>query len=154
MEITLKKAAIQDCEQIHQMQIAGFKALLDKYQDFDASPGNESLEKIKWRFEYEHIDHYFIQLQNEKIGYIRINRLDESSCRLSQMFVLPEYQGNGYGQQAIAQAELLYPQAKHWILDTIKQEPKLRHFYEKMGYRLTGTEKNIKADMDLVDYAK
>jgi len=154
MEIALKKAFVQDCELIHRMQTIGFGALLEKYKDFDTSPGNETLEKIKWRFEYSHIDHYFIELQSEKIGYIRINRLDESACRLSQMFILPEYQGNGYAHQAIGQAERLYPQAKSWILDTIKQELKLRHLYEKMGYKLTGVEKNIKDGMDLVDYAK
>ena len=154
MEICLSKASIQNCEQIHQMQTLGFKALLDKYQDFDASPGNESLERIKKRFDYPQIDHYFIQLQGENIGYIRINKTDEKTCRLSQMFILPDFQEKGYGQQAIRQAEKLNPQATSWFLDTIKQESKLRHFYEKMGYRLTGEEKNIKDGMDLVFYAK
>ena len=154
MDILLKKADIKDCEKIHQMQTAGFKALLDKYQDFETSPGVETLERIKRRFEFPQIDHYFIELHSESIGYIRINRIDDDTCRLSQMFILPDYQGKGYAQQAIKQVELLNPQAKHWILDTIKQEEKLCHLYEKMGYKLTGMEKNIKQGMDLVDYAK
>jgi len=155
MKISLKKANIDDFEKIHQMQALGFQALLDEYQDYGTNPGAEALEQIQMRFDYSQIDHYFIMLQDEEIGYIRINsRVDESTCRLSQMFILPKHQGRGYAQQAIAQVELLYPQAKCWILDTIKQESKLCHLYEKMGYKQTGTQKNIKDGMDLVDYAK
>jgi len=155
MEIHLEKASINDCEKIHHMQMLGFQALLDKYQDYETNPGAETLEQIKMRFMYSQIDHFFIKLQDEEIGYIRINsRVDENTCRLSQMFILPEHQGHRYAQQAITQVESLYPQAKHWILDTIKQEAKLCHLYEKMGYKQTGTQKNIKDGMDLIDYAK
>jgi len=103
---------------------------------------------------YPQISCYFIQLNSENIGHIRINAFSEDACRLSQMFILQEYQGNGYAQQAVKEIEALYPNAKNWILDTIKQEPKLRHLYEKMGYKLTGKETNIQDGMDLVDYAK
>ena len=154
MEISLKKAEINDCEKIHSMQIAGFKALLDKYQDYETSPGAETLERIKCRFDFSQIDHYFIEFQDESIGYIRINKLNENTCHLSQMFILPDYQGKGYAQQAIKQVELLNPQAKNWVLDTIKQEEKLCYLYEKMGYKQTGTQMNIKDGMDLADYSK
>ena len=154
MKIHFKKANIDDCEKIHQMQILGFKALLDKYQDYETSPGAETFERVKERFNYSQVDQYFIALQDEKIGYIRITRLSEDTCRLSQMFILPNYQGHGYAQQAINQVELLYPQAEHWGLDTIKQELKLCHLYEKMGYKQTGVQRNIKDGMDIVVYAK
>ena len=154
MKIHLKKATINDCEKIHQMQTVGFKALLDKYQDFETNPGAETIACIKKRFEYLQMDHYFIELNDKSIGYIRIDKLNGDTCKLSQMFILPEYQGKGYAQQAIKLVESLNPQAKHWILDAIKQEPKLCCLYEKMGYKQTGIQTNIKVGMDLVDYAK
>ena len=154
MLIQLKRAEVSDAEKIHCMQVAGFKALLDKYRDFETSPGAETLERVKIRFENPQIDHYFINLNDESIGYLRVNRLEANTCRLSQLFVLPEYQANGYAQQAIRQVELLYPQASKWTLDTIKQEQKLCYLYEKMGYRQTGLVTNIKDGMDLVDYIK
>ena len=150
----LKQANIKDSEKIHRMQVIGFKALLEKYQDHDTNPGAETLERVRSRFASDIIDHYFISLQDKDIGYIRIVRMGEGVFRLSQMFILPEYQNSGYAQMAIKQMELLYPDAKKWILDTIKQETKLCHLYEKMGYKLTGTVKNIKQGMDFVDYAK
>jgi GNAT superfamily N-acetyltransferase len=112
MEIKLKKATVEDCERIHQMQLIGFKSLLEKYQDFNTSPGAETCERIKERFKYAQIDHYFIELNGKSVGYIRINRFSDDSCRLSQMFVLPDYQGKGYAQQAIKQVERLNPQKK------------------------------------------
>jgi len=154
MELHLRKATIEDSEKIHEMQITGFKALLEKYEDYDTNPGAETLEQVRGRFAFDTVDHYVITLRNENIGYIRIHRPNESVCRLSQMFILPNFQGNGYAQATISQVELIYPKARRWELDTIKQEPKLCHLYEKMGYKLTGVEKNIKQDMDLVYYAK
>ena len=154
MEISLKEANVGDCEKIHQMQIIGFKALLDKYHDYETSPGAETFERVKWRFEFPQVHHYFIEVNGENVGYIRINRLDEQTCRLSKMFILPKYQGKGYAQQAIQRVEMLNPQTKHWILDTIEQEEKLCYLYEKIGYKRTGTKTNIKDGMDLVDYAK
>jgi GNAT superfamily N-acetyltransferase len=154
MKITLKEAHVSDCEKIHEMQIIGFKALLDKYQDYETNPGAESLEKIKWRFEFPQGQHYFIEANGESVGYIRIVRIDEQTCNLSQMFILPKYQGNGFAQQAIQEVEMLKPQAKHWTLDTIEQEEKLCYLYEKMGYKRTGTKTIIKDGMNIVDYAK
>jgi len=154
MNIELIKLTIKDCEKIHKMQQLGFVALLEKYRDYETSPGAESLERIKQRFAYDVLDHYFIRLDNEDIGYIRIRCFEDNACHLSQMFILPEFQNKGYAQQAIAKAESFYPNAQKWTLDTIKQESKLCHLYEKMGYKLTGTEKNIKPGMDLVDYEK
>ena len=51
-------------------------------------------------------------------------------------------------------AESLYPNAGRWELDTILQEQKLCHLYEKMGYRKTGKTQRIKDGMDIVFYAK
>lgn len=50
--------------------------------------------------------------------------------------------------------ELLYPEAKHWQLYTIKQESKLCHLYEKMGYKQTGKELSIKDEITLAFYKK
>ncbi|MCL2848243.1 MAG: GNAT family N-acetyltransferase [Firmicutes bacterium] len=154
MAVNLKKATIQDGEKIHEMQIVSFKPLLEKYKDYDTSPGVETLDKVRSRFAFDNVDHFLISLGDESIGYIRIHRIEESTCRLSQIFIISSFQSNGYAQTAIKQVELFYPKAKKWILDTIKQEAKLCYLYEKMGYRITGIEKNIKENMDLVYYEK
>lgn len=153
-KIMLCKASEKDCAEIHKMQIIAFKPLLNKYQDFETNPGAETLERIRQRFDYSQINHYFIRMKSSNIGYIRINQLNKKTCRLSQVFILPEFQEKGYAQQAILLAEKLYPSVEKWELDTIKQEQKLCHLYEKMGYVHTEEEKHIKTGMDLIFYAK
>ena len=66
--LRLKKANIEDSEKIYRMQVIGFKALLEKYQDYNTNPGAETHERVKSRFAYNIIDHYFISLQDVDIG--------------------------------------------------------------------------------------
>jgi len=153
MKLSLKKAKISDSAHLYELQIKSFKPLLDKYQDFDTNPGAEKLERTINRLNEANSDYYYIQLDNESIGAMRIINKDDL-CKLKQIYILPEYQGNGYAQQAILIAESLYTAISHWELDTIKQESKLCYLYEKMGYRQTGTEESIKDGMTLVFYRK
>ncbi len=154
MRVQLLKADTDDCCQIHQMQIKAFAYLLDKYHDSTTNPGAEPLERIIQKMEQTFTDYYFIQLGDENIGAIRIVRLHNGACRISPMFILPEFQGKGYAQQAIKNIESLYPDACRWELDTIKQEPKLCYLYEKMGYVTTGKEEDIQPDMTIIFYEK
>jgi len=152
--VTLKKAGIADCAEIHAMQVKSFKALLDKYNDVGTNPGAESIERIITKMNQDCTDYYFIQLKNENIGVIRIVRLPNHICRISPMFILPEFQGKGYAQQAIIGIETLYSQATGWQLDTIKEEPQLCYLYEKMGYRRTGKEEALQENMTIIYFAK
>ena len=152
--ISLRKAAMPDCEQIHKMQVESFGALFNKYKDHSTSPAIEPIERIKKKMAQEFTDYYFISVDNSDIGAIRIVKLSANVCRISPMFILPQYQGMGYAQQTVLKVESLYPQAERWELDTIKQEPKLCCFFEKMGYIATGKEETIQEDMTIVFYSK
>lgn len=152
--LTLNKANMNDCCEIHGMQVIAFKELLDKYQDIHTNPGAESVEHITRRMEQDFTDYYFISLNSLHIGAVRIVRLDRDKARIAPMFILPEFQGKGYAQQILEQLENLYPNTSIWELDTIKQESKLCHLYEKMGYIPTGKEEIIKDDMTIIFYEK
>lgn len=154
MNLFLLKAKTDDCKAVYDMQISGFKALLDKYKDFETNPGAEAFDYVKERFNNQYTDYYIIKLENQDAGYIRIVRLNADTCALSQIVVLPEYQNNGYAKWAIRTVEALYPYAKHWVLDTIKQERKLCCLYQKMGYRPTSNLEHIKDGMDIIYYEK
>jgi GNAT superfamily N-acetyltransferase len=151
--VSLSKANLVNCQELYDMQIKSFAALLAKYQDFDYSPGAEKIEKTENRLKDMNSDYYFICLGDIHIGAIRIFKHDDQ-YKLKQIYILPQYQDKGYAQRAIKAVESLYPDAKRWALDTIKQETKLCHLYEKMGYKPTGQEQTIKESMTLVFYAK
>jgi len=160
MGISLIKASMEDSKLIHEMQAEAFKDLLDKYQDYETNPGAELLERVELRMSVDVVDHYFICLEDKelaipkKIGSLRITRLDNDIINLGTTFILPKYEGKGYGKQAILKAEMLYPEARRWELGTIKQEAKLRHFYELLGYEATGEETQIHDDMTIIGYSK
>lgn len=154
MELKLQKAYLSDCKKIHIMQVKSFKLLLNKYNDINTNPGAESLEKVIARMKQDFTDYYFIQLNEENIGAIRILRLQGNIFRISPMFILPKFQGKGLAQQTIKAVGTLYPQAEGWQLDTIKEETKLCHLYEKMGYKKTGKEEILQDNMTIVQYGK
>lgn len=155
MNITLKKAAISDAEHLHNMQIEAFLPLLQKYQDFDTSPGNETVECTLQRLEQPSTDYYFIMFDSVEVGGIRIKKLDDGiRCKISPLFVLPEYQGLGIAQETIRLVEEIYSPLKGWELCTILQEQGNCHLYEKMGYKQTGETKDINDKMTIVFYEK
>ena len=48
-EVALIRAGAGDAEQLWSMQTEAFSGLLAKYQDFETSPGNEPLQKVRQR---------------------------------------------------------------------------------------------------------
>lgn len=155
MEVKLLRANISDAKEIHAMQVEAFKELLEKYQDFDTNPGNESVEKVEARLKQDFTFYYFICIGQQKAGAIRIVDKKEAgkNKRISPVFVLPEFQGKGIAQKAIRLCEEVHGNG-NWELDTILQEPGNCHLYEKMGYRQTGKTEVINEKLTLVFYKK
>ena len=155
MEVTLSRANIDNAKEIHVMQIESFKKLLDKYQDFDTNPANESVEKVEARLKQDFTFYYFICIGQQKVGAIRIvdQKEDGKNKRISPLFILPEFQGKGFAQEAIRLCEEMHGNG-NWELETILQEPKNCHLYEKMGYRQTGKIEVINERLTLTFYEK
>ena len=155
MEVNLLRASITDARELHTIQVESFRELLEKYQDFDTSPANEGVENVEARLRQEVTYYYFICVESKKVGAIRI--IDEKeprkNKRISPIFILPEFQGQGIAQKAIRLCEEIHG-SKNWELDTILQEPKNCHLYEKMGYRQTGKTDVINERLTLVFYEK
>lgn len=155
MEIKLVRANVDDAETIWKMQIKAFTELLQRYQDYETSPANESLEKVQGRLQMESTYFYFIQMDGENVGAIRVVDAKEpdSKKRISPLFILPQFRNKGIAQLAIKEAEKIHGSNK-WNLSTILQEQGNCYLYEKMGYRRTGKTEVINDKMTLVFYEK
>lgn len=154
MDLRLVPASKEELKTVWEMQIRGFADLLARYQDMETNPGAEPMEKIIRRAEMPGSIYYFITVDGERVGVIRIvDRKDGSRKRISPLWIMPEHQKKGYAQQAIREAEWLYG-ADHWALDTILQEKGNLHLYEKMGYHQTGRIEHVNERMDIVFYEK
>ena len=154
MQISLKKASIRDAEAIHRLQVESFLPLLRRYRDYETNPANEDVERVINRLKQPHTTYYFIILNGVRIGAIRLIFNDETRrARISPMFIVPEHQGKGYGQDAMALVEGVVD-AECWELETILQEEGNCYFYQKMGYRRTGVTREINDRMTIVFYKK
>ena len=155
MEIKLRELTVSDAGLWLAVQKSAFAAYLAKYQDYTISPAAESIERVLSRMGSPFARHYFILAGGEVAGGTRISWWEGTArYRLGGMFLLEEYQNAGIGQRAVRMVENLYPDAASWELDTILQEPRLAHFYEKLGYRREGGETVINDKMSTVFYRK
>lgn len=153
MSVKLIKAEQKDLPKILTMQKAAFQELLRKYEDTQTNPASETLSDLKSRMGKGQ-ETYFISFQDRICGALTVIKLNESSMRLSRLFILPDHQNRGLAQAALIAAENRFSQSIRWELTTIKQESKLTYLYEKAGYKRTGFEKGLKADMTLVQFEK
>ncbi|AIQ29136.1 MULTISPECIES: GNAT family N-acetyltransferase [unclassified Paenibacillus] len=154
MEVTLSKAVAEDAAAIHEMQTRAFLPLLEKYQDYGTNPANETVDRVVERLNQACVDYYIIRNAGVAAGSIRVKKTDEQKYWLGQIFILPEYQGQGIAQQVFNQIERIYADAKSWGLATIVQEERNCYLYEKLGYRRTGETKEINDKLTLCFYEK
>ena len=134
------------------MQKKCFKLIYEKYYD-ETSPYKESFSKFVSRTIKQNFKMYWIIDNNTKVGQIWVATKNETAI-LARMFVLPNYQNKGYATNAIIDIEKLYSQYNHWWLDTIKQETKNVHLYQKLGYKPNGKEKTINDTMTIIEFEK
>lgn len=154
MSITLTKVTRDTIEDVWKMQVEAFSGLLAKYKDFDMSPGAEAFDKVLARFEQPWTTYYFIEVDNIRVGAVRvIDKKDGSRKRISPIWIMAEYRNMGYAQQAMEELEKIYGE-DNWCLDTILQEKGNIHLYEKMGYIRTGKIEHINERMDIVFFEK
>lgn len=150
----LIRANINDCEKIWKMQKEAFADLLEKYQDYQTSPANEPVEKIKTKLLDSFTYFYFIYDDDALVGAVRVvHRNDGSRKRIAPIFIMKEFRGKGLAQKTFEEIEKIHG-SDNWSLDTILQETGNCYLYEKLGYKKTGVTEKINDRMDIVYYEK
>lgn len=155
VEVRLVRAVDADAPSIFEIQVRAFAPLLDKYQDYDTNPANETIDRVVSRIGDPNGAFYKIVEDDDLlVGAIRIRWHQPLQLWISPLFIAPEHQGRGLAQQAIALAEQLYPDAASWELATLLEEERNCRLYEKMGYFRTGAQSKLNDHATLVYYKK
>ena len=155
MQIELQKLSVSDAQKWLELQIEAYMPLFEKYQDHETSPACETLDRIVERMGLSFLEHFFILKDDEIVGGVRTAWWpDTTRYRLGGIFILPQFQDFGIGQIAMNLVESCYPDATSWELDTLLQEKRNLHFYEKLGYRREGEEHVVNDRLTLVFYKK
>lgn len=155
MNITLQLAEETDAAAIHRLQIAAFKPLLEKYHDYETSPGNEPVEKTVSRLKNPNSRYFKILADGNIAGAIHIVRKEiKGSLWISPIFIAPAFQGNGIAQLAMKLAEEVFEADRIWELSTLAEETGNCYLYEKLGYKRTSRVEPINENATLVYYKK
>ncbi len=154
MNVKIVKACFKDLQLLHDIQIKSFKTLLEKYQDYDMSPGNESIEQIIRRYNQSFTTYWLIKTDEKTVGGVRVITGANNSYRISPIFILPSEQGKGIAQETFRLLEEFYKDSRLWMLDTILEEEGNCYLYKKLGYKKTGKLEKIKKGMTIVYYEK
>lgn len=154
MKVILEDAVEADANAVFAMQIAAFRPLLEKYQDYDTNPGNEKVERVIQRINNPHGRFLKILADGVLAGAINIVEKEERCYWISPLFILPEFQGKGLAQRAMTLGEELMPNATSWNLSTILEEEGNCYLYKKMGYRKIGETRKLNDGTTLVYFKK
>ncbi|MDX1805662.1 MAG: GNAT family N-acetyltransferase [Paenisporosarcina sp.] len=154
MMVTLEKAVEMDASAIFRIQVNAFMPLLEKYQDFNTNPANETIDRVVTRINNPCGDFYKILVDEILVGAIYIFWKEQTQFWISPMFILCKYQGQGLAQEAITLVEKLFPHATSWELATIIEEKRNCYLYEKSGYIKTSKTKKINVNTTLGFYKK
>lgn len=154
MSIKLVRIGVNDAEKLWTMQVQAFQKLLDKYQDLETNPANETKEKIKTKLLQKQTFFYYIYEGNDIVGAIRvIDKKDGSRKRVASVFIMEKFRNKGLAQKAFCEIERIHGK-DNWELDTIFQEKGNCYLYEKLGYIRIGEIDRINDRMDIVHYIK
>ncbi|QPQ31335.1 GNAT family N-acetyltransferase [Lysinibacillus sp. JNUCC 51] len=154
MELRLEKAIENDAQAIFDIQVKAFMPLLNKYEDYETNPANETIERVISRINQQNGSFYKILADNTLVGAIFVHWREEVQFWISPMFILPTHQGKGIAQKVINLIEGMFPQATTWELATILEEERNCYLYEKMGYSKTGRSKKLNDNVTLIFYKK
>lgn len=108
-------------------------------------PDKEETERLMANFQC-----YMITLDNKSIGILWLHCEKPDSLTLEDFCILPQYQGKGFGSEALKLIEKLHPDNLRWLLTTPCFCKRNRHLYEKNGYGKIGLE----ADNTVIVYEK
>lgn len=140
------------------MQKRIFLPLYFKYFD-SSNPAFESAKIMQCRLRNKRTRIYDVLYQSnnadecKSIGYV-ILRFDDNTATIGRIGILKKYRNQGLGSQVIEELERRFSNYKIWRLDTIKQDKRNCHFYEKSGYIPCGTERIVNKRMTMIDYEK
>ncbi len=154
-KMELLRIGADDAEELWKMQVGAFASLYEKYQDTDTSPATEKIDKVQMRLNQSFTYFYFIVVDGEKVGAIRVvdEKEEGKAKRISPIFIIDRYRNHGYAQKAMELVEGIHG-ISNWELETILQEGGNCYLYEKMGYQKTGKMEKINERMTLVFYSK
>lgn len=156
-KVSFQRADVSDVPALLTMYRQSFKPLYERYHDTATNPYLETPASLRAKLVRPGSYYEWIVNGTTRVGVIRVTVTDTPPItgRISPILILPAYQGQHLAEAALKAIEGEFATVQRWTLDTIVQEPKLMHLYQKMGYhRVVGKLTTIQPGMDIVYFEK
>lgn len=153
INISIKKAAAEDAENLTAIQKQAFERLYNIYHD-EANPYLRGSDEIKYQIEHGTRDIYKIFADDTLCGGISVRDKNGGEYYLNRIYILPQLQGKSIGRKAIELCEKYYPDAKRWTVDFPADQIANKKCYESCGYYDTGLREIISDKLTLAFYEK
>jgi len=139
-----------------ELQKEGFADVYATYRDDATSPYTEDIPRIEHRMRDSKTVHYLVYDGKVNVGAFRIKYVGDDALKLGSLFILPPYRNKGYASAVLSQIEERYSRAVAMIvLDTIAEEKRNVHLYEKCGFlRDASSAREISPTMHLIGFKK
>jgi ribosomal protein S18 acetylase RimI-like enzyme len=136
--VEITKVEITDAEEILALQKLAFRQEAVIYGDFDIEPLTVSLESTIAEFKRAVV--LKMTADGKIIGSVR-GFLDNGACHIGKLIVDPDFQNRGYGAALMRKIEAEFPGCRRFELFTGAKSNNNIHLYNKLGYKITATEK-------------
>jgi N-acetylglutamate synthase-like GNAT family acetyltransferase len=137
----IELATLEDAERLWEVQKAAFYEYIEKYGHFEDNPYDMTFDRIKFNINYHLGKYYKIIKDDQIIGGVFGFLLDrDDMMKIAQFYLLPDYQAQHLGEEALKYVLDIHQEIKVWVVDTIYQETRNIHFYEKLGFQMVDVE--------------
>jgi ribosomal protein S18 acetylase RimI-like enzyme len=133
MRPTLRPARPEDSEFVFQVKKAALGEYIEKTWGWD-----EAYQRDFHVRDYQPATTEIICWQGSDVGWLEVDR-GSDNIRVTEIYVLPEYQSRGVGSAVIGQIirEATVTQLPV-TLEVLKVNPRAQALYEKLGFVVTG----------------
>jgi ribosomal protein S18 acetylase RimI-like enzyme len=137
-EIIIKKASVDDIEEILALQKIAYVSEAEIINDFSIPPLQQTMGEIL--SEFNHQAFLKATLEQKIVGSVRCY-LEGETCHIGKLIVHPNHQNLGIGTRLLLAAERHFPQARRFELFTGQKSAKNLHIYQKNSYRIFKNQK-------------
>lgn len=141
MNLTFKKAKVEDCEILIDINNKGY---YDDYVRYGVCPGyNIPIEEMKKSIESKDIEKHLICVDNKPIGAVSVKNDGNNKYYLGNLCIIPEYQNKGIGKTAIDFVLEHYKDMKELTLITPADKIQNVNFYtQKCNFAIINEEED------------
>ena len=138
--LKIVRANFRDREELAQLSKQAF--VDDIHYGAPEAGGPPGYDDPIWQSRMMKLGEYYKLIKDgQMIGGLVISRKGIREYEVTRIFIVPEHQNQGVGEQVFAFLWKTYPLIKRWTLGTPKWNARTRHFYRKVGFQEIGEDR-------------